>query len=1097
MSSLGTPKGNGQAYWRSLEELSDTPEFRSFMHREFPSGASELLDGTDRRHFLRIMGGSMALAGLGVTGCRRWPEEKIVPYSSRPEGSMPGQVEHYASTLEVGGVASGILVASYDGRPIKIEGNKAHPTGNGGSTAFTQAAILDLYDPDRGRSVIDRLEQPEEPRPSNWKAFDAWSDKHFADLASADGEGLSFLSESTYSPSIERLQRSLRERFPKATWTSYEPLDNVEAAAGLNHAFTGQWRAIHDFTNADVMVSFDCDFLGQHPEELTLSKQWAMGRKPRIVDGHPIMNRVFIAEPTLTITGGSADERYSMTPAAITVLAARVAASITGNTELSKPFESLGIETPQVETIVSNLKSHPGHSAVMAGPRQPRFVHHLCALINESLGNAGKTVSYVKLPSPSMKTATIRELSTRMDNGEVKTLVIVGGNPAYDAPADLDFAERLKAVEQSIHLSDQDNETSQLCSWHLNRANSLEAWGDGRAWDGTYSVCQPLILPLFEGRSSLQMLAGLAGENALDGFDMVRSTEAEITSASADESSFSPRWRALLHDGVLPDSGWPRETPRVNTSQMPDGAVKTAESLSMGGVQAIFAGDYSVYDGRFGNNGWLQELPDPITKLTWDNAVIIGPSHAKSLGLRTGDMVLVKVDGASVKAAVLIETGQADGVITLPLGYGRRFPGRVCYDSGFDFYPLRKTSAMWTTPVTLEKTEGTYVLARTQDHWSMDKVSGRGIEERLPTLYREADVTTWQKDPKFAGSLGHTIHSLSLWDDTLQFDGARFKWGMSIDLSTCTGCGACVVACQAENNIPIVGKDQVRMGREMSWLRIDRYYRFKQDSSGTYEIDDPASVAIQPVACVMCENAPCEQVCPVAATVHDTDGLNVMVYNRCVGTRYCSNNCPYKVRRFNYFDYFRREPLRETGLLQVQPSYYLRRQSGSDPLRRMQFNPEVTVRMRGVMEKCTYCTQRIQAEKIKAKNEWVKKPEAEKAKGIRLRVPDGAIVPACAQTCATDAIVFGDLLDPNSKVSKAHKDLRSYELLGELNIKPRTRYLAKIYNAVEGERYPDSFHGHGGHGHGDHGGHGYGDHGDHGHDDHGDDGHHESNGADH
>ena len=432
-----------------------------------------------------------------------------------------------------------------------------------------------------------------------------------------------------------------------------------------------------------------------------------------------------------------------------------------------------------------------------------------------------------------------------------------------------------------------------------------------------------------------------------------------------------------------------KETPRVNTSQMSDGAVKTAESLTKGGVQAVFALDYSVYDGRFGNNGWMQELPDPITKLTWDNAVIIGPSHAKSLGLRTGDMVVVKVDGASVKAAVLIETGQAEGVITLPLGYGRRFPGRVCYDSGFDFYPLRKTSNLWTAPVSIEKTEGTYVLARTQDHWSMDKVSGRGIEERLPTLFREADVTTWQKDPKFAGSLGHTIHSLSLWDDTVQFEGARFKWGMTIDLSACTGCGACVVACQAENNIPIVGKDQVRMGREMSWLRIDRYYRFKKDPSGTYEIDDPASVAIQPVACVMCENAPCEQVCPVAATVHDTDGLNVMVYNRCVGTRYCSNNCPYKVRRFNYFDYFRREPLRETGMLQVQPSYYLRRQSGNDPLRRMQFNPEVTVRMRGVMEKCTYCTQRIQAEKIKAKNEWVKKPEAEKAKGIRLSIPDG------------------------------------------------------------------------------------------------------------
>ena len=1092
MSSLGNPKGNGQAYWRSLEELADTPEFRSFMHREFPSGASELLDGTDRRHFLRIMGGSMALAGLGVTGCRRWPEEKIVPYANRPEGTMPGDVRHYASMLEVGGIASGILVASYDGRPIKIEGNLSHPYGAGGSTSFTQAAILDLYDPDRGRSVIDRLEHPEEPRPSNWNAFDSWADKHFKELESADGDGLWFLSESTYSPSIERLQRSLRKRFPNAKWVSFEPLDNVEEEAGLNHAFTGNWRPIHDFTHADVMVSFDSDFLGQHPEELTLSRQWAKGRKPRKVDGRAVMNRVLIAEPTLTITGCSADDRYSMTPAAITVLAARVAAAITGDESIAKPFDSLGIETPQLETIVSNLKAHPGHSCVLAGPRQPRFVHHLCALINESLGNIGKTVSYVKLPSPSMNTETIQELSAQMSRDEVKTLVIIGGNPAYDAPAELNFAEVLQRVPHSIHLSDQDNETSQLCSWHLNRANALESWGDGRAYDGTYSVCQPLILPLFDGRSAIQMLAGLAGQKVQDGFDIVRSTEAELTGSLTEATGFSPRWRALLHDGALPDSKWALETPRVNTSHLADGASKTAASLPTGdGIQAVFAADYSVYDGRFGNNGWLQELPDPITKLTWDNAVIIGPAHAKSLGLSTGDMVLVKVDGASVKAAVLIETGQADGVVTLPLGYGRTFPGRVCYDSGFDFYPLRKSSALWTTPISLEKIEGTYVLARTQDHWSMDKVSGRGIEERLPTIFREADITTWEKDPKFAGSLGHTIHSLSLWDDNLQFEGARFKWGMAIDLSACTGCGACVVACQAENNIPIVGKDQVRMGREMSWIRLDRYFRFKQDESGTYQIDNPASVAIQPVACQMCENAPCEQVCPVAATVHDTDGLNVMVYNRCIGTRYCSNNCPYKVRRFNYFDYFRREPLRETGLLQVQPSYYLRRQSGSDPLRRMQFNPDVTVRMRGVMEKCTFCTQRIEAAKIKAKNEWVKKPEAEKAKGIRLTIPDGTIVPACAQTCATEAIVFGDLLDPDSRVSKAFKDQRSYELLGELNIKPRTRYLARVYNAVEGERSPDSFHGHGGHGHGDHG------HADHGHGDHGHSDHHETNGAHH
>ena len=550
-----------------------------------------------------------------------------------------------------------------------------------------------------------------------------------------------------------------------------------------------------------------------------------------------------------------------------------------------------------------------------------------------------------------------------------------------------------------------------------------------------------------------------------DGFDIVRSTESEVTGATADATAFSPRWRTLLHNGLLKDSAWSTETPRVDAGTVARGADVTAQALSGDtGTVAVFAGDYSVYDGRFANNGWLQELPDPITKLTWDNAVIIGPAHARTLGVKTGDMVRVTVGAASVESAALVETGQAPGVITLPLGYGRRFKGRVSYDSGFDFYPLRNSDAMWSAPAKIEKISGSYVLARTQDHWAMDKVSGQGIEERLPTIFREADITTWEKDPQFAGALGHTVHSLSLWDDTLQFEGARFKWGMAIDLSACTGCGACVVACQAENNIPIVGKDQVRMGREMSWLRIDRYFRFKETSPGVFATDLPERVAIQPMTCQMCENAPCEQVCPVAATVHSTDGLNVMVYNRCVGTRYCSNNCPYKVRRFNYFDYFRRDPLRETGLLQVQPSYYLRRQSGGDPLRRMQFNPEVTVRMRGVMEKCTFCTQRIEAAKIKAKNAWVKKPQAEKASGIRLMIPDGTLTPACAQTCATEAIVFGDLMDADSRVSKAHRDDRSYELLGELNVKPRNRYLARVYNALEGERHPEDFHhGHGGH----------------------------------
>ncbi|MBM44112.1 MAG: molybdopterin oxidoreductase [Phycisphaerae bacterium] len=1053
---------SGRSYWRSLDELADTPEFKTFMHREFPAGASELMED-DRRSFLKIMGASIALAGVGLTGCRRWPEQMVLPYAERPEGSAPGMADAYATIMELGGVATGTLVTSYNGRPTKIEGNPDHPGSHGATTRYMQASILDLYDPDRSRTP--KIAGEEKRTSATWDEWDSFSATHFDALRSSGGAGFWILSEATRSPSIEAQQAELRSQFPKATWVTWEPLQNANEAEGLTEAFGIRVRPVHDLTKARLIVSFDSDFLNVNPDVLNMSGGWAAGRRP----DHGSMSRMLMVESGLSVTGSTADDRWAMPSSRIPVLVARVAANVLGNASIAEPFKDSGVETPDADLIADQLKGAAGTGAILAGPSQPPFVHRLVAMMNDALGNAGTTVSYIRENAESIRTASINDLASGMNAGGVETLLILGGNPAYDAPADLQFAQGLSKVKVSIHLADQDNETSNLCTWHLNRSHPLESWGDARAWDGTYSVQQPLILPLFEGRSSIELLAQVNARSSRAGFDLVRASFNTVNGTSAMGSSFDPAWRGTLHAGVLAGSASRTESLKVRGGGLSSGAQALAGTIKAGGkgIELCFTSDSSVYDGRFANNGWLQELPDPVTRLTWDNAVLLGPSTAKDLGVGTGDMVTISTGDASVEAAVLVQTGTATGTATLALGYGRRFAGRICSGAGFDFYPLRRSDAMWFQQgASITRSSGTYPLATVQDHFAIDSVGGKGTAARLPVLYREASIETFNHDPDFVRSGDHAAHGLSLWQ-AQQFDGAQYRWGMAIDLNTCSACSACVVACQAENNIPIVGKDQVLRGREMHWLRIDRYYRFEETSPGHYNSDQPLSVAYQPVTCQHCENAPCEQVCPVAATVHSSDGLNVMVYNRCVGTRYCSNNCPYKVRRFNYFDYFRREPLRETGLLQVQPDYYVKLQSGGDPLRRMQFNPEVTVRMRGVMEKCTFCTQRIEAAKIKAKNAWVKKPEAEKAAAKRIIIPDGEITPACAQACANDAIVFGDLMDPDSRVSKLHADSRAYELLGELHVKPRNRYLARLSNSIQGERFPQDHSG--GHGHSTHG----------------------------
>ena len=1026
MSSVNEPNQNnetGRTWWRSLDEAVATEETMTTAPGEFPEGASDLLaTGDDRRQFLKIMGASMALAGLGVGGCRRWPKEHIVPYAHRPQGTMPGNPEYYASCFDFGGIAQGVLVTSNDGRPTKIEGNPMHSGSKGATDAFTQASILDLYDPDRSKRVTYGGEV------SSMSAFKDWAVEYLP----KQGKGTAVICEPSSSPTFHRMQRAFMKKNPHAIWVEYAPLTNTNEREALDHAFGGHWVAVPDFSKAKNILSIDADFLGAGPMQVQNTQGWSAGRKVH----HGAMSRLLMFETGLSITGSKADDRFALSPAELLAVAELMAFNGTGISTIEGSAEL-------DDEIVQLLKDEFGTpDLVVVGASQPVIVHSLAAKINERIGAVGNTVSYRQVANGS--NATLSEVVAGMKDGRVTTAVIVGGNPAFDAPQELGFAEALEGLNASVCLSYYNDETSQACKWHVNQAHWLEAWNDGTAADGTTCIGQPLIEALFGGLSASEFVAILAGEKVTDSHTLVQTT------FNPNSDKWDPAWRTAVHDGVVANTKT-IEKPPVNRKEMPLVSGVTASAQTV-----LFTPSPTVWDGRFANNGWMQELPDTLTKLTWDNAVLLSPATARALDVKQGDMLRIEVGGASIEIAALPVPGTADDCFVLPLGYGRKFEGRVCKGAGVDAYPLRNEN-MWSAPAKVTKTGTTYPLATTQMHFAVDTTPGKGAQDRMPLLYREGTLDQYNKDPGFVSHIGHVPHSLSIYEEH-QFEGAKYKWGMSIDLSTCTGCNSCVAACHAENNIPIVGKDQVLVGREMHWLRIDRYFAFAKDSHGAYDGDKLESVAIQPVTCHHCENAPCEEVCPVAATVHDIDGLNVMVYNRCVGTRYCSNNCPFKVRRFNYFDYFRRDPLRSTGLLQVQPDYYVKTQSGGKTLRAMQFNPDVTVRMRGVMEKCTFCTQRIQRVKIATKNAWVKKTDAQKKADPRVAIPDGSIVTACQQACPADAIVFGDLLDEKSRVSKLHKEKRSYEMLEELNIKSRLKYLARLTNPVHGATVVEGAH---------------------------------------
>ncbi len=1048
MPSL-TTRGHSQRYWRSLEELARSPEFMEHLNHEFPALRDPTGSEPSRRDVIKIMGASLALAGL--TGCR-WPRETIVPYAKRPTGRIEGAAVHYASSYELGGVGRGVLVASYDGRPIKIEGNELHSASLGASDALGQAAILEIYDPDRSTRPSEGI--GDRRRYLSPAEFDAAFGKLADEARARQGAGLCILSGASGSPSFAAARAALLKALPQAQWFEYEPLSRDNERAGTALAFGAPHRPVWSFQGCTLIAAFDSDFLLTHPDALRCTREFAARRTG---EGDSML-RLYSVESTLSLTGSNADYRFAVRSADVFKAMCDVTAALldkglelppgfSGLVDAVRAGTSKQAPAPFAARIAADLLSNRGHGLVAVGPRQPAAAHALAALLNVALGNASKSVSYVADLDPARPTHLdqIRTLTGKLNAGEVETLVILGGNPVYDAPADLGFAAALSRAKNSLHLGLFADETAELCGWHVPQAHWLESWHDTRGWDGLYSVAQPLIEPLYSGVSATELVArlGSAAVPAASGYELVRKTfQAEYAGGASD---FEAAWRRALHDGIVDGSAWPRVSPTVAADAVIAGVRREIDAwqpADAAGFELVFAQDNRVYDGRFANNGWLQELPDPLTKITWDNAALISPVDARRLGLRRDDLITLALAERSLTLPVCVVPGQAPGSITLALGYGRRRGGQVARSSGFDTYALRTTGAWpFAGGARLTAARRSHELATTQDHHAIASTVGDDeIQRRVPELVIEGTFAEFREHPDFAA---HRVHSLPLHQpfNAHEFPDAH-RWAMAVDLSKCTGCSACVVACQAENNVPVVGRGEVLMGREMHWVRIDRYFL-----GDPFDADD-IRVVHAPIYCQQCENAPCEQVCPVAATVHDADGLNVMVYNRCIGTRYCANNCPWKVRRFNWF-WNHHGPKHPRSLATGKPYYFVTPpQTDITAVEQMAHNPKVTVRTRGVMEKCTFCLQRINAARIAARNEAVSPTPAGQARPSPLR--DGAVVPACAQACPADALVFGDLNDAESRVSQQHAHPRSYAMLSNLNARPRNKFLAKLRQRDDG-----------------------------------------------
>ena len=980
----------GKAFWRSLDELAESEAFQAWMRDEFPGSPFEWHGSFSRRSFLKLMGASMALAGLSA--CTRQPLEKIHPYVQAPEDLVPGKPLYFATAVTLGGYAKGVLVESHMGRPTKIEGNPQHPASLGATDVFSQAAILELYDPDRSQ-VVQR-----DGRIHTWGRFLQELKVELLNQQRVDGAGLRILTETVTSPTLAAQIQAILERFPLARWHQYEPVNRDHSRIASQQSFGRFLDTQYDFDKAEVIVAFDSDFVSDLPGSLRYARQFAAHR--RIADHEVKMNRLYCVESYPTLTGTLSDHRLSLKPTDVGHLAHALARELgVAVPELPAPSEAAQKYAHWIRAVARDLKKHRGACLIVVGESQPPFVHMLAHILNATLENVGQTVWYTEPveAAPVLQNESIRQLTEDMQNGSVELLVILGGNPAFNAPAELAFEEKLEQVKLSVHLSLYEDETSAACSWHVPQAHSLETWGDARAFDGTATIMQPLIAPLYGGRSVHEFLAVFLDQTGQSAYDAVRA----FWQAQHTKVDFEEFWQVSVHDGVVAGTALPPLSVRPRTEPLAEQMQQDSRKSSGDGLEIVFRPDPTVWDGRFANNGWLQELPKPLTKLTWDNAAMLSPATAERLDLKSEDVVDIELDGRTVRAPVWVLPGHPDDALTVHFGYGRSRTGHVGTGTGFNAFALRTSAAAWhAAGAKLNQTGQRYRLASTQLHHNIDDLVevAEAVERRH--LIRSATLMDYLEHPELIHEMGHDPpDDLTLYP---KYEYEGYSWGMVVDLGACIGCNACTVACQSENNIPVVGKDQVAAGREMHWIRVDRYYEGSLDNPDVHH---------QPVMCMHCENAPCEVVCPVAATTHSKEGLNEMVYNRCVGTRYCANNCPYKVRRFNFTLYADWET----------------------PSLKMMRNPDVTVRSRGVMEKCTYCVQRINHARIEAKKE---------DRTIR----DGEILTACQQVCPTDAIVFGDINDPNSRVSQLKAEHRNYGILTELGTRPRTTYLAKIKN---------------------------------------------------
>jgi len=1038
-------------YWRSLDELADSPAFREFVAREFPQQAEGWNDPVQRRTFIKLMGASLALAGL--SGCVFQPPEKIVPYVKQPEEEVPGKALFYATAAPLLGVATPVLVRNNEGRPTKIEGNPDHPNnrfaelgatpeanndrGSSATDIFTQASILSLYDPERS----DTLTYREDIR--TWTTFVGEMRTALDEQRPKQGAGIRILTETIISPTLGAQMREVLTAFPQAKWHQYEPANRDNARAGAIMVFGEPVNVTYRFDQARRILSLDNDFLACWPGSLRYARDFAAAR--RVSEEKREMNRLYMVETTPTNTGATADHRWTVRGSELEAFAQEVARRFANVGSLSQqPSGPAGVDPHLLDAIARDLQQHKGSSIVIAGNHQSPLVHALAHAMNDALGNVGKTVFYtapLEVNSVDQR-ESLQDLVNDLDAGGVELLVILGGNPVYNTPIDLklDF-ERLRKAKLRVHLSQYKDETSELCYWHIPEAHFLESWSDARSYDGTVTIVQPLILPLYDGKTAHELLAIFSEQFDRKPYDIVRQywqqaasvagggVQEQEAGAGAGQRSqqqagagagqapatidFETTWRQALHDGFIPNTALATKTVSLRTDWA-NQVRSSSQPAGAGSFDLVFRPDPSIFDGRFANNSWLQELPRPLTKITWDNAALISPNTAAQLGITNSigqkggdvhvDRVRVNYRGRTIDAPAWITPGQPDNVVTLHLGYGRqRAAGRVGEGYGVNAYSIRMSDSPWSgTGAQVQKLDATpYMIASTQLHFMLEDPNYSKTER---DIVRSETLEEFLKgEPK------HAQHGeLPTLYDPQEFDykkqGFGYAWGMAIDLNNCVGCNACTIACQAENNIPIVGKDEVARSREMHWIRVDTYFKGS-------DANHPEGTNFMPVPCMHCENAPCEPVCPVHATVHSAEGLNDMVYNRCVGTKYCSNNCPYKVRRFNFFLYQDWE----------KPTYQLMR------------NPDVSVRSRGVMEKCTYCVQRIQSAKIQSEIE-----------GRRVR--DGEIVTACQAVCPTDVIVFGDINDPNSRVSKLKANERNYSLLEDLNTKPRTTYLTHLRN---------------------------------------------------